>query len=51
MSATKTQEPKVRVVCPDYTSRPMTEASAERWIADVQKLGACRHEHRIEPAA
>ena len=52
MTTRKAQEaPKVIVVCEDYKSRPMPEWAAERWIADVQKLGACRHEHRVEPAA
>lgn len=39
----------VRVVCPDYSKAFPNVEAATRWLAHVDKLGACRHEHIIEP--
>jgi hypothetical protein len=37
------------VKCPDFTSPAFrSREDAERWLAGVEKLGACRNDHRIE---
>lgn len=47
--------PKVLVVCPDWTTKPMTQEQAETWVSRVEALGAekaagCHHSHEIIPA-
>ncbi len=37
-----------RVICENYTSKPLELEQAEKMVAKVTEAGYCRHTHRIE---